>query len=310
LEKEIVIKNGILEALKAGYDVLKRAQIYGNDLSSQAHLLAVEMANIKLENNPQFNAGKGGKLNRNMEVEMDASIMNGVDLSCGGVAASKRIKNPIKGARLVMEKTPHVLLVGDAVDIFANEEGLDIERNDYFIIPSRVDEYNEAKEIEDKSNLSKKGTVGVVVRDHNGNLCAGTSTGGITYKMAGRVGDSPIIGAGNYANNLSCAVSCTGTGEILMKNCVAFDIHARMTYKNITLEKSLAEVFNSLEHDTGGVIAIDKDGNIQMPYNTGGMARGYVREDGKAYVYIFEEGKDLTPCEYDISGDEVRIFYE
>jgi beta-aspartyl-peptidase (threonine type) len=308
-EKEVEIKKGILEALKAGYEVLKNATLE-NDPLNPPHLDAVEKTAVKLEDNPLFNAGKGGKLNSKMEVELDASIMDGRNKNCGGVAASKHIKNPIKGARMVMEKTEHILLVGEEVDTFAKGKGLEIERNDYFLTPDRVKEFLGAKEEVDKLKLSKSGTIGVVVRDHFGNLAAGTSTGGITYKLPGRVGDSPIIGAGNYANNESVAVSCTGTGEIMMKNVIAFDVHARMTYKNIPLKESLDEIFANIPENTGGIIAVDKNGQIEMPFNSGGMARGYVREDGIAYVYIFNEGEDTTPTVYDFNSAELKFLFE
>jgi len=190
-------------------------------------------------------------------------------------------------------------MISQDVDKFAEENKLEIVPNYYFFTLDRIKEWFEAK---DKSidQLSKKGTIGTVVLDKHKNIAAATSTGGTTYKMAGRIGDTPILGAGNYANNLSVGVSCTGTGEIMMKNLLAYDVHARMYYKNITLKKATEEIFDHLENDAGGFIAVDKDGNVEMPYNTSGMARGYVREDGKAYIYIFNEEDDITPILYDI----------
>jgi beta-aspartyl-peptidase (threonine type) len=232
-------------------------------------------------------------------VELDASIMDGSNLNGGAIGGSKRIKNPIKGARLVMEKTPHVFIISQDVDRFAEENKLEIVPNYYFFTLDRIKEWFEAKE-NSVNQISKKGTIGAVVLDKRNNIAAATSTGGTTYKMAGRIGDTPILGAGNYANNLSVGVSCTGTGEIMMKNLLAYDVHARMYYKNITLKKATEEIFDHLENDAGGFIAVDKDGNVEMPYNTSGMARGYVREDGKAYIYIFNEEDDITPILYDI----------
>jgi L-asparaginase / beta-aspartyl-peptidase len=290
LEKEAMIKKGIFDALKAGFDTLRKD---GN------HMAAVKEAIIQLEDNPQFNAGKGGKLNQKFEVELDASIMDGSNLNCGAVGAVKHIKNPIKAAELVMNKTPHILLVSDDADEFAKEQGLDYVPNYYFFTLDRIKEWFDANKTKQEIK-NRKGTVGAVARDRSGHLAAATSTGGITYKMAGRVGDTPIIGAGNYANDESCAVSCTGTGEIMMRRLMAFDIHARMIYKGLSLKESTSEVLNSTEKDTGGFIAVDKHGNVEMPYNSGGMARGYVREDGKAFIYIFNDGEDLTPVEYDL----------
>jgi beta-aspartyl-peptidase (threonine type) len=289
-EREVEIKDGILEALKAGYEVLKRGG---------RHLEATEHAIIKLEDNPLFNAGKGAKINRDLEVELDASMMDGSTLKCGGVAAVKNIKNPIKGAKLVMEQTEHVLIAGHAMDKLAKEAGLEMVDNSYFFTVERLQEYLKVRDQQLSPN--KSGTVGAVALDSHGNLSAMTSTGGITYKLPGRVGDSPIIGAGNYANNETCAISCTGTGEIFMKNVVAYDIHARMKYTGVSLKQATQDVISSLEEGAGGLISVDKEGNVEMPFNSSGMARGYVREDGKAFIAIFTPGKDLTPYEYDLN---------
>ncbi len=300
-EKEALIKEGLLEALKAGFDVLKR---------NGSNVEAVREAIIKLEDNPLYNAGKGGKINQNFEVESDASIMDGSYLGVGGVAAIKHVKNPILAAEAVLKQTPHVLLVGDSADEFAKNKGLTVVPNNYFMTEERIKEWfeakredeDEAKIVKEKATKDKMGTIGSVALDTQGHLAAATSTGGITYKMPGRVGDSPIAGAGNYANDNTCAVSCTGAGEIMIRRVMAFDIHARMLYKGLSLKESSDEVINSVEKDTGGFIAIDKDGHVHMPYNSGGMARGYIRQDGKAFIYIFAEGEDLTPVEYDLSS--------
>ena len=298
-EKEVAIKEGLLEALKAGFDVLK---------NNGSNVEAVREAIIKLEDNPLYNAGKGGKINQNFEVELDASIMDGSTyLRVGGVAAVKHVKNPILAAEAVMNHTPHVLLVGCAADEFAKKQGLTIVPNNYFFTEDRIKEWfeakrdHEAKIVKEKATKDKMGTVGAVALDTRGHLAAATSTGGITYKMPGRVGDSPLAGAGNYANDMTCAVSCTGEGEIMIKRVMAFDIHARMLYKSLSLKESTDEVINSVAKDVGGFIAIDKDGHVHMPFNSGGMARGYIRQDGKAFIYIFAEGEDMTPVEYDLS---------
>jgi beta-aspartyl-peptidase (threonine type) len=286
INEEIKIKKGILTALKAGYEVLR------NNGSS---VDAVQEAIIRLEDNPIFNAGKGAKINKMFKVELDASIMNGKDLSSGAVASVKYIKNPIKAARKVMTNTAHNLLVGEGADNFAKSEGLEIVPNLYFFTWKSIKEWIFAVK-----RSSKMGTVGAVALDSESNLAAATSTGGTTNKMEGRVGDSPIIGAGNYANNKSCAVSCTGIGEVMIKNVLAYDIHARMIYKNIGVEVAANEVMQNIDKGDGGLIALDKRGNLHMPYNTFRMARGYVRKDGTAFIYVFGEGEDLTPVEYDI----------
>jgi len=287
-EKEVTVKRGILDALRDAYIVLK---------SGKSHLDGVEQSVISLENNPVFNAGKGGKVNQNYEVELDASIMDGSNLQCGAICASKEIKNPVRAARHIMENTEHILLAGKNVDEYAKKNTLETVPNDYFFTEDRINEYEEAKAGLIKMN--KIGTVGAVAFV-NGNLAASTSTGGTTFKMAGRVGDSPIIGAGNYANNDSLAISCTGTGEVMIRNVLAYDVHARMHYKGVSLKTATDEVLDKLPRDTFGFVAVDKYGNVEMPFNTGGMARGYVREDGKAYVAIFGEDEDETPCHYDI----------
>ena len=289
-DKEQQIKLGLLESIRAGVKSLN---------SNGTAVDVVEEMIIKLEDNPLFNAGYGSKINRNFEVELDASIMDGSNLQCGAIGASKHIKNPVKGARLMMEKTKHIFMISDSIDTFAKENNLEVVPNYYFFTPDRIKEWFEAKD-SSKDQISKMGTIGAVVLDKNKNIAAATSTGGTTYKMAGRVGDSPIIGAGNYANNLSVGVSCTGTGEIMMKKLLAFDLHARILYKNISLKHAVQEIFEDLESNAGGFIAVDKDGNIEMPYNSAGMARGFVREDGKAFIYIFNEKDDLTKIEYDI----------
>jgi len=165
--------------------------------------------------------------------------------------------------------------------------------------PERINEFEDAKAELIKGN--KIGTVGAVCY-LNGNLAASTSTGGTTYKMAGRVGDSPLNGSGNYANNESLAISCTGTGEVMIRNVLAYDMHARMVYKGVSLKTATDEVLDRIERDTCGFVSVDKYANVEMPFNTGGMARGYVRDDGKAFVYIFADGEDETPCEYDIEN--------
>jgi len=289
LQKEIQIKNGILNALKSAYKVM---------IQNGTSIEAVKQAIITLEDNPEFNAGKGGKINRKFEIELDASIMNGENLKCGAVASVKRIKNPIKSAEKIMLKTEYILLVGNNADTWAFENELEIVNNSYFFTDERIKEWMEHKN--KTENTPNKGTVGAVAFDIFGHSAAATSTGGTTYKIPGRVGDSPIIGAGNYANDKTTAVSCTGDGEEFMRRLIAFDIHSRIIYKNINLKQAVEESMNSLPLNSGGVIAVDNNMTVEMPYNTLGMARGYVRKDGLAFVAIFKENEDLTPTLYNL----------
>lgn len=277
-EKEKAYLEKMNEALKAGEDVLK------NDGSS---LDAVTAAIMVMEDSPLFNAGKGAVYTAEGVNEMDASIMDGRDLNAGAVAGIKNVKNPILAARAVMENTNHVLLMGEGAELFAEREGLELADSSYFFTQRRYDSYLKAKD-----KAEKHGTVGAAALDKQGNIAAGTSTGGMTYKMKGRVGDSPIIGAGTYADNNTCAVSATGHGEYFMRNVVSYDISALMKYKNMSLKEASDEVImNKLKSigGTGGIIAVDKDGNVAMPFNTAGMYRGYISSNGKSEVLIYGE---------------------
>ena len=289
-EKQKLYKAKLSEALHAGYKILKNG---GNSLA------AVERVINILEDSPLFNAGKGAVMTDIGTCELDASIMDGKTLNAGAVAGVKHIKNPITAARKVMELSPHVLLAGEGADAFAREIGLETVPNDYFYTPRRMRQYERYKSRqEQKKSASKKttfkkfGTVGCVALDKYGNLAAGTSTGGISFKRFGRVGDSPIIGAGTYANNNTCAVSCTGQGEFFIRNVVAYDISARIAYKHSSLKKAAETVINKVlvkQHAEGGMIGIDKYGNIAMVFNTPGMFRGFVTDKGKITVKMFGE---------------------
>lgn len=254
---------------------------------------AVEQTIRVLENEPIYNAGKGAVFNSAGGHELDASIMDGKSGKAGAVAGVTTVKNPISLARLVMNETRHVLLQGDGAEKFADEMKAkpQIERvpNSYFSTEERRQEWLKKVE-EDKAKEQKKpymGTVGCVALDKHGNLAAGTSTGGLTNKKWGRVGDSPIIGAGTYANNDSCAVSCTGTGEYFIRNSIAFHVHALMTYKGLSLDDSLKFLTEKvLENDVGGIIAVDKNGVISMRMNTPGMARAAADSNGKVEVKL------------------------
>jgi beta-aspartyl-peptidase (threonine type) len=253
---------------------------------------AVEACIRMMEDCPLFNAGKGAVFNAEGKNELDASIMDGKTELAGAVAGVTTIKNPISAARAVMEKSQHVMLAGKGAEDFAEEQNLEIVTPDYFFTQERWNDYLRAKRRADSLEMidKKHGTVGCVALDKYGNLAAGTSTGGMTMKKYGRIGDSPVIGAGTYADNNTCAVSATGHGEYFIRNVVAYDISALMKYKGLSLQEAAGEVImNKLKSQggTGGVIAVDKNGNIAMPFNTPGMFRGYVKAGGETKVALF-----------------------
>jgi beta-aspartyl-peptidase (threonine type) len=253
---------------------------------------AVEAAIRILEDNPLFNAGKGAVFTHEGTNELDASIMDGKTLNAGAVAAVKHIRNPISLARLVMEKSPHVMLTGDGAEAFAKKMGVTMVDQKYFYTDERWQSLQKVKAKSSPAPMADKdrhGTVGAVALDKAGNLAAGTSTGGITNKEFGRVGDSPIIGAGTYANNQTCAVSCTGDGEYFIRAAVAHTVSSLMEYKGMPV-KEAAEI--ALENakklgGTGGLIALDGKGNFAMPFSTSGMYRGSVDAGGKISVEIY-----------------------
>ncbi|MEO7823443.1 MAG: isoaspartyl peptidase/L-asparaginase, partial [Gemmatimonadaceae bacterium] len=260
---------------------------------------AVEATIRLLEDSPLFNAGKGAVFTSAGTNELDAAIMDGRTLAAGSVAAVQHVRNPISLARRVMEKSPHVMMVGAGAEEFARTQGVEMVAPHYFWTERRWKAYEDAKRVADTARKGarsagedKFGTVGAVALDKAGNLAAGTSTGGTNMKRFGRVGDAPIIGAGTYANNASCAVSGTGDGEFFIRNNVAADICARMRYGGITLERAADEVVNRIlfaQRGGGGVIAMDTQGNIAAPFNTSGMYRGWVTSDGRIVVKIFRE---------------------
>lgn len=279
------------ESRKQYIDVLSRALDTGFVLlqSGKSSLDAVEAAIIIMEDSPLFNAGKGAVFTHDGKNEMDASIMDGLTLNAGAVAAVGDIRNPITAARIVMEKSEHVLLCGAGASKFAREHGIIMADSSYFFTERRWKNLQNQLE-KDKAN--KSGTVGCVALDKNGNLAAGTSTGGMSDKLTGRIGDSPLIGAGNYANNKTCAISATGHGEFLIRYTVAHDISALMEYKNLTLEEAARQVVQEKLKNAGGdcgIIGIDRKGNITMEFNTTGMYRGYLTSNGKKELFIFRE---------------------
>jgi L-asparaginase / beta-aspartyl-peptidase len=260
---------------------LETALILGKEMleNGESALDVVEAVVRHLEDDHHFNAGKGAVMTTEGIHELDASIMDGSNLKNGAVAIVKYIKNPVSAARLVMEKTEHVLLSSDGADEFARKMELEMVENDYFTTPERLAQFNK----------SKKGTVGCVALDKNGNLAAATSTGGRSNKLKGRVGDSPLINAGTYANNKTCAVSATGTGELFITHTVAFNISALMEYKGASLKEAADfMIHKTLKPGDGGVIAIDKDGNIETPFNTAGMYRAAANSNGLYEVKIWE----------------------
>lgn len=252
---------------------------------------AVEFVVRFLEDSPLFNAGKGAVFNAEGINELDAAIMDGSNLAAGAVAGLRTIKNPISAARAVMEKSEHVLLIGEGAEQFAYNQGLEKVPPHYFFTEKRWQQYLKAKKKDEETN-QKMGTVGAVAMDAAGHLAAATSTGGRTYKKYGRVGDVPVIGAGTYANDSCCAVSATGHGEYFIRNVVAYDIAALMMYKKQTLATASEFVINEKlkkQGGDGGIIAVDKDGNFAMPFNTAGMFRGWINAGNKAHTYIFRE---------------------
>ena len=247
---------------------------------------AVEQTIRTMEDNPLFNAGKGAVFTHEGRNELDAAIMDGSNLGAGAVAGVTDIKNPISAARKVMINSPHVMLSGAGASQFAKEQGLEIVPPSYFYTQKR---FNELQELLKKE---KFGTVGCCALDKNGNLAAGTSTGGMANKRYNRIGDSPIIGAGTYANNSTCAVSGTGHGEYFIRWTVAHDISALMEYKGLNLKEASELVVNDKlvkAGGSGGVICVDKSGNISMPFNSSGMFRGFATADGKEGIYIYKD---------------------
>ena len=299
-EMEAQYRAKLKEALDAGYAVL--------DAGGSA-LDAVVAAIKPLEDSPLFNAGKGAVLNADGICELDSSIMDGRNLAAGAIAGVHRIKNPITLARAVMEKSVHVMFTGDGAERFAEQVGgIEFVPPEYFITDRRKEDLKRAQEKEKQEKSGKRtsfnlqdladreqkwGTVGCAALDKNGNLAAGTSTGGMTNKKFGRVGDSPIIGAGTYANNATCALSATGHGEYFIRIGVARDISAQMEYKGMSVgeaaKSSLAKVAK-LGGD-GGLVAIDKNGNVAMPFNTPGMYRGFRLSTGKNAIEVFGDKK-------------------
>ena len=312
-ELEQEYRRGLKNALQKGWEVLQK---HGSALD------AVEAAVVELENFPLFNAGRGAVFTHDGKNEMDASIMDGATFKAGAVSIVKNVKNPIKLARLVMEKTEHILLAGAGANEFARRMNVEFETDDYFFVDFRYQQFLKAKrentvqldhstveveliekEIESSNSKAKPqanpkskiqnpkslGTVGAVACDTAGNIAAATSTGGMTNKKFGRIGDTPLIGVGTYADNRTCAVSCTGHGEFFMRAVSAYDVAARMKYKNIGLAQAADETIAELTKigGEGGLIAADSHGNLCLPFNSEGMYRGFITADGEIIIKIY-----------------------
>jgi L-asparaginase / beta-aspartyl-peptidase len=287
------VRDGYLSSLEAALTI-------GRDHleSGGSSLDAVEMVVQFLEEDPRFNAGRGAVYTNEARHELDASIMDGSTLSAGAVAGVTTVKSPIELARMVMERSRHVLMAGPGAESFADEMGVERVENSYFNTENRRRQLDRLRET--SSNLSEEqlysdkswqmGTVGAVALDKNGNLAAATSTGGMTNKRFGRVGDSPIIGAGNYANNATCAISATGTGEEFIRHAVAFQISAIMEYTGASLQDAADQVINGkLQPGDGGIIGISHTGEIAMVFNSPGMFRGAADASGRFEVKIWED---------------------
>jgi beta-aspartyl-peptidase (threonine type) len=301
-EREKEYRAKLEEAVLAGYKTLQ---------SGKSGLDAVETAIRILEDSPLFNAGKGAVFTADGKNELDASIMDGKTLAAGAVAGLRHVKNPITLARAVMEKSPHVMMVGEGAEKFAKEMKIEFVDEKYFWTQERWDSLQriikqeqekqkaaqEGKKVSQTTDLrmepaNKFGTVGAVALDKDGNLAAGTSTGGMTYKKFGRVGDAPIIGAGTYASNNACAVSATGWGEFFIRLGVARDIAAMMEYRALPIQQAANAVIKQKLQNLGGdggIIAIDKFGNMAVSFNSEGMYRAYINSEGKPVIEIYKD---------------------
>ena len=294
-ELEKAYMQGLDDALAAGYAVLEEGGTAAN---------AVKAALVILEDNMLFNAGRGSVFTKKGVQEMDAAIMNGKDLAAGAVAGVRNVRNPIELAMEVMRNSNHVFLSGKGANDFAIKQGIKLEPDEFFFSQFRYDQW---KQIRDSDNYSldhthqqleelmkdkKFGTVGAVACDCNGNIAAATSTGGMTNKKYGRIGDSPLIGAGTYANDKTCAISCTGHGEPFIRCVAAYDVSSLMEYKGMSLAEAMNEVVNiklPKMDGEGGMIGVDAQGNMSLIFNSAGMYRGARSSDGTNYVSIYKD---------------------
>lgn len=292
-EHDAACRAGLEAALWAGFSVLQEGR---------SALDAVEAAVRYLEDDPNFNAGRGASLAYSGMAELDASIMDGATGQAGAVAGVTTVKNPITLARAVMEKSPFVFMVAPGAEEFADEIGVERVENSYFLTPGRIAQLERLKASGDVAltaalptqDNQKLGTVGAAARDGNGNLAAATSTGGMGGKRFGRVGDSPLIGAGTWADNATCALSCTGHGEYFIRKAIAHDVAARMAYAGIPLKNACAATLAALTEagGAGGFVALDSRGNAALPFNTPGMYRGCITSDGAIHIAIYADEED------------------
>ncbi|ANE52811.1 isoaspartyl peptidase/L-asparaginase family protein [Flavisolibacter tropicus] len=293
-ELEKAYMDALNDALEAGYGVLQRGGSAVN---------AVKAACILLEDNVLFNAGRGSVFTKQGLQEMDAAIMDGANLDAGAVAGVRNVRNPIALAIEVMQHSNHVFLSGQGANDFALQQGIKLEADDYFYSQFRYDQWKAVKDTDDyvmdhqhesKDELirdKKFGTVGAVACDSNGNIAAATSTGGMTNKKWGRIGDSPLIGAGTYANNATCAISCTGHGELFIRSVAAYDVSCLMEYKGLSLQDAMDIVVRDKLvkiGGEGGMIGVDAKGNFAMPFNSAGMYRGAKSSMGRFEVLIYK----------------------
>lgn len=292
-EMEQAYREKLAEAVATGHAILKAGGTSQDAVEQTIHVM---------ENSPLFNSGKGAVLTAGESIALDASFMDGKTLDAGAIAGVKHIKNPISAAIKVMNNSPHVMLAGAGADQFAVEQGLDTVPESYFITERRLDALKRVQEKEANQNLSfnaveeqyfknqRIGTVGCVALDLQGNLAAGTSTGGMTNKKWDRIGDAPIIGAGTYANNASCGVSATGWGEFFIRSVVAHDIAALVEYKNLSIQEASKIVLQKVEDlgGDGGVVVLDSRGNVAMEFNTPGMYRAHMNASGELNVKIYK----------------------
>lgn len=282
-------------------DALSEALVEGREaLGTGGSAVDGVVAAVRImEDSPLFNAGRGSNFDERGVVTMDASIMDGATLRAGAVAGVTDVRHPVELARLVMERSPHVLLIGEGAEHFAREHGIAVTDPSFFHTERRRDALRKAKERQERrpdvvgeDPAARAGTVGAVARDASGRLAAATSTGGMANKAWGRVGDSPIIGAGTYASDL-CAVSCTGWGEYFITHAAAHDVHARMAHGGLSLAEAVDEVIFETLHaripGSGGMVALGAEGNVELPFNTSGMYRGWIGRDGEPRVGIYEE---------------------
>ncbi len=304
-----ILKKNMTDSMEAAYkDGLKQALLAGHRVLHQeggTSLDAVEAAVKVLEENPLFNAGRGAVFTHDGKNELDAAIMDGKTLSAGAVAGITNVKSPIQAARAVMQHSPHVMMVGAGAEQFAKEQGLEIVDPSYFYTKERWQGLQKARTLDSlatqldhdaQSHIPevykdyKYGTVGAVAVDRAGNLAAATSTGGMTNKRYGRVGDAPITGAGNYADNATVAVSCTGWGEFFIRSVAAYDVAARMQYGGLSIAAAAAAVIKKISDlgGDGGLIAINQHGEVAMPFNTAGMYRGTIQADGTVDIQIYK----------------------